>query len=235
MEELLWESFEKEEISAEEFYATADYLMSECLPISSMLNGKYVIGNHTLYDNSYAFGNCWYANDFISAASPDEELALLGEIDLYETAIIGEDFAWAREFFNEENIGSAEDYISLTYYAPNELRYEFGSKSERAAIFSEIYYPKGWKAWIEPTGACGKVVDGRYQPTSEGKEIELFRANWILRGAIVPAGEGQIIMRFEPESYRTGESISRISSILLILLLLGSMGAVICNNRKARN
>ena len=235
MEELLWESFEKEEISAEEFYATADYLMSECLPISSMLNGKYVIGNHTLYDNSYAFGNCWYANDFISAASPDEELALLGEIDLYETAIIGEDFAWAREFFNEENIGSAEDYISLTYYAPNELRYEFGSKSERAAIFSEIYYPKGWKAWIEPAGACGEVVDGRYLPTSEGKEIELFRANWILRGAIVPAGEGQIIMRFEPESYRTGESISRISSILLILLLLGSMGAVICNNRKARN
>ena len=236
MEQQLWTMYENEEISAEELYATVDYLVANCLPICSMLNGKYVIGNYTLYDNSYAFGNCWFVNDYVPAATPDEELALLEEIDLYEAAVIGDDFAWARKVFDEaENLGSSEDYIALTYYAPNELRYEFGTENERAAIFSEIYYPKGWKAWIEPAGAYGEVVDGRYQPTSEGKEIDLFRANWILRGAIVPAGEGQIIMRFEPESYRTGENISRISSILLILLLLGTMGAVICNNKKARN
>ena len=75
-------------------------------------------------------------------------------------------------------------------------------------------------------------MDGRYQPTSEGAEIDLFRANWILRGAIVPAGDGQIIMRFEPESYRTGETISRISSIMLILLLLATGGALIYFKKK---
>ena len=235
VEEHLWSMHEKGEISTEELYQTLDYVMGSYVPVSSMLNGKYIIGNKSLYENSYAFGNCWYINDYSPAATPDEELALLGEVDLYETAVIGEDFAWVQDFMDggkDDGISSPDDYIELTHYAPNELRYAFGTESERAAVFSEIYYPKGWKAWIEPAGAYGEVKDGRYQPTSEGKEIDLFRANWILRGAIVPAGEGQIIMRFEPESYRTGEMISRISSILLILMLLGSAGMLIWSRKK---
>ena len=235
MEGHLWKMYENKEISLEELYETADYIMGTTLPICSMLNSKYIIGNYTLYENTYAFGNCWFVNDYIPAATPDEELALLAETDLYEKAVIGKDFSWAAEIIDEEKngkIGSADDYIGLTYYAPNELRYEFSTESERAAIFSEIYYPEGWKAWIEPAGTYGKVVNRRYQPTPEGKEIDHFRANWILRGAIVPAGEGQVIMRFEPESYRTGEMISRISSILLILMLLGAAGALIYMKRK---
>ena len=112
--------------------------------------------------------------------------------------------------------------IALSHYAPNELRYEFSTDTERAAIFSEIYYPKGWKAWIEPAGAYGEVRGGHYQPTSEGQTVELFRADWMLRGAIIPEGEGQLIMRFEPDSYQLGEDISRASSIALILLLIAS-------------
>ena len=69
--------------------------------------------------------------------------------------------------------------------------------------------------------------DGKYHPTAEGREIELFRADWMLRGAIVPEGKGQIIMRFEPDSYQIGEDISRASSITLILLLLLSVGGVL--------
>jgi hypothetical protein len=177
-------------------------------------------------------------NDYTPAQTPDEEIELIGNVDLYNTAVIGEDFAWAREHFvenpydGEQSEGDRYDYIELTHYTPNELRYEFSTNRERAAIFSEIYYPKGWKAWIEPAGAYGKVVDGQYQPTAEAKEIDLFRANWILRGAIIPEGEGQLIMRFEPESYHTGENISRISSILLILMLRSAVALIWFNRKK---
>ena len=90
----------------------------------------------------------------------------------------------------------------------------------------------GWKAWIEPAGTYGEVNDGHYQPTSQGKETDLFRADWVLRGAIIPQGEGQLIMRFEPESYQTGKDISRASSIILILLLLGSVGFIAVSSKK---
>lgn len=116
--------------------------------------------------------------------------------------------------------------IELTYYAPNELKYSYSTDSERAAIFSEIYYPKGWKAWIEPAGAYGEVRNGHYRPTGEASEVDIFRADWMLRGAVIPAGEGQLIMRFEPDSYQLGENISRASSIALILLLLLSIGGM---------
>ena len=99
-------------------------------------------------------------------------------------------------------------------------------------MVSEIYYPKGWKAWIEPLGAYGEVRGGHYQPTAEGRPVELFRADWMLRGAIIPSGEGQLIMRFEPDSYQLGENISRASSIALILLLLGSAAGMILTSRR---
>jgi hypothetical protein len=71
------------------------------------------------------------------------------------------------------------------------------------------------------------VKNGHYQPTADAVEVELFRADWILRAAIIPEGEGQLIMRFEPDSYQLGENISRASSITLILLLLLSLGAAL--------
>ena len=234
-ESFLFEKYQAGEITEEEIFGTLDYVMGSSMPVTCMLNGKYIIGNRSLYHNAFAQGNCWFVEECTYAATPDEEIALIGTEDLWKKAVIGDDFKWAGKHFEDVELDSnyaPSDYIGLTYYAPNELRYEYTTYSERAAIFSEIYYPKGWKAWIEPAGAYGAVVDGRYQPTAEGKEIDMFRANWILRGAIVPAGEGQIIMRFEPESYHTGEMISRISSILLILILIGSAGMLIWSKKK---
>ena len=143
------------------------------------------------------------------------------------TAVIGADFQNAVKNVQTEEMTFDMPRISLTHYAPNELRYSFSTGSDRAAIFSEIYYPKGWKAWIEPTGVTGEVHNGHYHPTAEGKSVELFRADWMLRGAVIPAGEGQLIMRFEPDSYQLGENISRASSILLILLLLAATAGII--------
>jgi hypothetical protein len=122
--------------------------------------------------------------------------------------------------------------ITLTHYAPNELRYAYSTDTQRPAIFSEIFCPMGWKAWIEPAGSYGEVRDGHYQPTAAATPIELFRADWILRGAVIPAGEGQLIMRFEPDSYQLGKDISRASSIALILLLLLSLGGICLTCRR---
>jgi len=224
--------------------------VEEALPetkVVSMLNGKYIIldGNISPVVNKYAYGNCWFVNSFVPAATPDDEITLLASTDLHTTAVIGDDFAWAQDAIRpiadnaaEIAIASSEEAassptIGLTHYAPNELRYSFSTDAERAAIFSEIYYPKGWKAWIEPAGVYGEVLNGHYQPSAEGRPVELFRADWMLRGAIIPEGEGQIIMRFEPDSYQLGENISRASSIALIILLLASAAGMIILRRKS--
>ena len=227
--------------------------VAEALPetkVVSMLNGRYIIldGNISPVVNKYAYGNCWFVDSYIPAATPDEEIALLAHTDLRNTAVIGDDFAWAqdaiRHFENSSDchfehssdchfeLVEKSPTIALTHYAPNELRYSFNTDTERAAIFSEIYYPKGWKAWIEPAGAYGEVRNGHYHPSGEGRPVELFRADWMLRGAMIPSGEGQLIMRFEPDSYQVGEDISRASSIALILLLVASATGMIIFRRR---
>lgn len=213
------------------------------LPICSMLNTRYIIvgGEYKPIVNTYTFGNAWFVNSAISAATPDEEIALLGALSadtdaakLRSSAIVGDDFAWARDAINAAAADSAfSGSIVLSHYAPNYLRYDVSTSAERAAVFSEIYYPNGWKAWFEPAdGDMGAVEDGVYRPSDNASELELFRANWMLRGAVVPAGEGQIVMRFEPQSYITGEKASRASSITLILLLVLSAGGMFAVRRE---
>ena len=214
------------------------------LKITSLLNGKYIIlgGEYPPIENRFAMGHAWFVENFIPAETPDEEIALIGDTDLNKTAVIGNDFEWAQKavMSGTSSImpgegGASPDHITLTSYAPNELRYSFSTTTARPAIFSEIYYPKGWKAWIEPAGSYGEVRNGHYKPTAEAKPLELFRADWILRGAIIPEGEGQLIMRFEPDSYQTGKNISTASSIVLIILLLLSVAGIFISGKKEQN
>ena len=200
------------------------------LPVVSMLNGKYIIvgAEYPPVVNGHTFGNAWFVDSFVAADSPDDEIALIGEVDLHDTAVIGDDFSWAQEAFPAGASGSGQagtvashdglaesDSIVMTHYAPNELRYSYSTGSDRAVIFSEIYYPEGWTLTCIPAG------DG-----ASSEELPLFRADWILRGAIIPAGEGELVMRFDPQSYRTGEALSRASSITLLLLLILSAGGM---------
>ena len=223
--------------------------VSENLPylrVTSLLNGKYIIlgGEFPPVENPYAMGNCWFVDSFVEAATPDEEIALVAEADLAKEAVVGKDFQWAidaleaaktsgvtshssTEASAQGTVETPADHIRLTHYAPNELRYSYSTVSEHPAIFSEIYYPEGWKAWVEPAGTYGIVRDGHYVPTADARPLELFRADWILRGAIIPEGEGEIVMRFEPDSYLLGKKISRASSIVLLLLLLLSVGGMV--------
>lgn len=190
------------------------------IPVLSALNTKYFILGAEMppIENLGAFGPAWFVDSFVPAGTPDEEIALIDSVDLRRTAVIGADFAASRAAFAKTSAGSSAegsaeesvdgtaddmgtDTIRMTAYAPNELRYHYSASAARTVIFSEIYYPDGWTA------------------TVDGSPLELFRADWILRAATVPAGDHEIVMRFEPKVYSAGETASRASSLTLFVLL----------------
>lgn len=193
------------------------------LPVISALNGKYIVlgEDYPPVTNRNAMGNCWFVGSAVPAGTPDDEIALIGKTDLKNNAVIGNDFSWARDRLDslsriaKYDIAPA-DSIWMTSYAPNELRYKYRSASEQAVVFSEIYYPEGWHAEVD------------------GKPADIFRADWILRGIFVPAGEHEIVMRFDPPSYAVGERLSRASSITLIILLLLSCAGMAERSYKRR-
>ncbi|MDD6253724.1 MAG: hypothetical protein PUA96_06750 [Bacteroidales bacterium] len=201
------------------------------LPVLSMLNDKYVIldGNSAPAMNPYAMGNVWFVGSASVAESAEEEIGLLGNVDLGNVAVLGPDFRQAAELFpaidGAADGMAARDTIYMTSYAPNELRYHYRLSSDKVAVFSEIYYPSGWKAWLD----SGDAGSGKASPDKQ--EIGIFRADWTLRAAALPAGEHDLVMRFEPESYVLSANVSRASSALLLLLVLLSAGAVLVRSR----
>ena len=204
------------------------------MKVVSMLNGRYVIvgDNFPPVRNKYAMGNCWFVDGVAQARTPDEEIALLENVAVDSLAVVGSDFKWVYERAFSAVSEADDDTVSLKSYSPKQLVYSFRTNDSRAVIFSEIYYPEGWKAWIEPEGCHGTVKKGRYIPSDKAKELKLFRADWMLRGALLPKGQGEIVMRFEPDSYKLGSNISLASSIALFLLFAGSVAGMFINSRK---
>jgi uncharacterized membrane protein YfhO len=96
--------------------------------------------------------------------------------------------------------------INLAEHKPNYMKYESASSADGFAVFSEIYYPKGWKATID------------------GKETEIMRADYVLRALHVPAGKHVIEFSFRPDAYYVGNKVTQASSWLMVLVLLGSLG-----------
>ena len=180
-------------------------------PVLNALNTRYIIlgGEYPPVVNANAFGNAWFVDGVVPAATPDEEIAFLGGVDLRHQAVIGKDMPAVTAA-----PADSTDTIVLTDYAPNELRYHYKAAADRLAVFSEIYYPNGWKAEVD------------------GAPVDVLRADWTLRAASLPAGEHDLVMRFKPDSYRIGANISRASSITLILLLLLSIAGLFLPARK---
>ena len=169
----------------------------------NMLNTKYIIYNEKASPlvNRSALGNAWFVSSLQEVASADEEIkALKPGFNPAQTAIVDVRFHDVWTGWNPKTDSSA--YIKQLSYAPNELTYESNSSVEQIAVFSEIYYAKGWKAFID------------------GTEVPHFRVNYILRAMKIPAGKHSIEFKFDPEVYHTTETIAMASSGLLILLSL---------------
>ncbi len=168
--------------------------------ILNLLNTKYMIfgdpSQPQVVPNPNANGNAWFVSDLKFAGTPDEEIKLIGEIDTKKTAVINAD---DKAYFNGKNVQQdSTASINLTKYEPNELEFKSQSKTGQLAVFSEVYYPHGWKVFIDE------------------KEVPYIKADYFLRAVYVPAGTHNIKMIFEPEVIEKGKWISLICFALFI-------------------
>ena len=189
--------------------------------VFNMLNTKYFIvpdekgGQPQMQINMQAMGNAWFVNNAHVVNNADEEINALTDFVPHETAIYDKRFEnqVKGHFISKDSLAT----IVLTDYKPNHLTYKSQTNKEQLAVFSEIYYDKGWNAYID------------------GVKAPYFRADYVLRAMIVPAGVHTIEFKFEPQVYKTGEKISLASSILLVLLALGAIGFMVQQKRKTES
>lgn len=187
------------------------------IKIAGMLNGKYVImpneqGQATAYRNNSAMGNAWFVDNIQIADTPKEECYLLDNVDLHKTAVVGKDFQNAVAGFQSGDYSG--NSITLTHYTPKSLMYSCNASKDGIAVFSEIFYPYGWKAFID------------------GKPADLFRTDYLLRGIRVPAGTHEISMIFAPDSIRKGNTISVILITFIYLSIAGAIAYRFLRKRK---
>ncbi len=169
--------------------------------VLDMLNTRYLITSdgesERMQNRSTAAGNAWIVDRIIYVKDAEEEMNAIDSFNPKEVAIVGEEF---RSLINSDKLGtSANATIELVDYRPDHLIYEYSAPKDVLAVFSEIWYDKGWNAYVD------------------GKQIPYFRADYLLRAAQLPSGNHKVEFKFEPKSYYMGENISLVSSLLLLL------------------
>ncbi|TRX72479.1 YfhO family protein [Carboxylicivirga sp. M1479] len=172
----------------------------EQMPVLNMMNTKYIIFNpqaKPIFNPSY-MGNAWFVKGVHQVANADEEIAALGKVNLKTTAVIDQHFVDDVKGYSCDSINGQ---IALTQYLPDYLIFESKSTQPQLAVFSDVYYEKGWKAYVD------------------GEEVNILRVNYLLRGLMIMAGEHAIEFRFEPRSFITGQMLATISSIIILLLI----------------
>jgi len=169
----------------------------------NMLNTKYIIVDPNTYPmmNEFRLGNAWFVNYIKEVNNADEEIKAIQNFNPEMTAVVDKKFS--KDFFRFSKDSAAT--IRLTEYKPNYLAYQTNANSDQLAVFSEIYYAKGWNAYID------------------GKNAPHFRADYVLRAMKVPAGKHKIEFKFEPSIWKTGNTVSIVGSVLLILLIFGGL------------
>ena len=167
----------------------------------NMLNVGYLKFNNSangVIKNKYANGNAWYIKKIKKVETPKEEIEEITTSDLKNIAVVDN-----IKFPNLKDEYGNQGEIQLISYKPNHIIYKSSNPKNSFIVFSEIFYPKGWSV---------KIND---------QKSKLVRTNYVLRGLEVPPGENIIEMKFEPDPYVYGNLITKVSSIILILLIPG--------------
>jgi hypothetical protein len=149
------------------------------------------------------YGAAWLVEEVVRGATPKEELELMGERDLRTTAIVAEDVTLSEDSY------TGEGRIELVEYSPNHLKYEYEAEDSQLAIFSEIYFEDGWRAYID------------------GKQSDYFAADYILRGMELPAGKHTIEWHFRAPKWGLISTIMSIASWLIIAALAAVVGVAL--------
>lgn len=173
--------------------------------VLNMLNTKYIIydPNSQPLANPCALGNAWTVSNINWVENANEEIDAIEATDLRSTAIINKEFEGQISSYLPND--SVKGEIALTEYLPNRLTYQFESAEDKLVVFSEIWTKDGWKLY----------VDGSEQP--------LFRANYLLRAAMIPSGSHELVMRYDIKAYHTGNTIALISSLVLLIAFIGAL------------
>ncbi|MBS0028787.1 YfhO family protein [Chitinophaga sp. 22321] len=178
--------------------------------VLNMLNTKYFIvpdqksGQPIAQRNPDAYGNAWFVKDIIWAPDANTEMKTLDYLNTRDSAVIDKRFT--QQLGNFKTHADSAAVIKLTKYGPNKLEYTTHNTQDGFGVFSEIYYPAGWKAFID------------------GQPADIIRTDYALRGLKIPAGDHKVEMRFEPTTVFTGLKIAGISSTLLLLLVVVIFG-----------
>ena len=186
-------------------------------PVLNMLNARYVIVDDGFPPlmNEGALGNAWFVTDIKIVKGAIAEIEGIDMVEVSEQAVVSEEFSQLVSGFSKDSL-TEEELIVLTEYSPNRLVYQYNAETERVAVFSEVYYPAGWRAYVD------------------GEEYPIFRTNYVLRAMKIPAGAHEIEFVYKPESIAKGVFYSRISSGLLILLFLAYIAQAIVAERKTK-
>lgn len=166
--------------------------------VLNMLNTKYIIisPDQTAFYNKNALGNVWFVKNIQWVDNADDEFNAMATINPRENAAINIEFKGSQI----DNLGFDPDAeIKLKNYKPHILTYESSTKADMLAVFSEIYYPKGWQVYVD------------------NKQVDYLRANYLFRAMVVPAGNHTIEFKFEPKSYLLGNKINKYASLFLLL------------------
>jgi hypothetical protein len=173
--------------------------------VLDMMNVKYIISedpktqNVTMQNNQTACGHAWFVQHLTYVKNADEEMQAISSFAPKETAIV--DVKYKSQISEKDPSLDTSATIKLVSYNPDHMVYQTSSTSSQIAVFSEVYYDKGWTMQID------------------GKDVPYFRANYLLRAAQIPVGNHEIKFDFHPASYYTGEKISLAGSVLLVLAL----------------
>jgi hypothetical protein len=182
--------------------------------VLNMLNARYFkFGNeaNSVLKNPAALGNAWFVNNLQTVNNADEEMAALDKINTKNTAVIDvSKFKISANQFVVDSLATAK----MTVYTPKEVQYETNNTQKGFLVFSEIYYPEGWEVTIDEQAATP------------------VRVNYVLRGLEIPAGKHKIRMVFNPSSYQIGSLITKISAILVGLLLAVAVGLALSGKTK---
>ncbi len=190
-------------------------LSKQNMEVYNMLDTRYFIlpdnasGKLHVEFNEKAFGPAWFVDQIQWVKNADEEMKALEDTPLQDKGIVDERF---RPMLKDYQPLAANDtvmpepIVELRSYTPNKATYRTTTTHPRLLIFSEVYYPHGWKL----------MLDGK-------QELPLIRADYVLRAAYIPAGTHELEMTFDPSSIHRTELIAGVSTALLILLLVGAL------------
>lgn len=176
-------------------------------PVLNMLNTKFFImplqGGQTVpLKNPYAFGNAWFVDKVTYVNNANEELEMVGKLNLRAEAVADKKF---RDVLGSSCEQDHHAQVTMKTYEPNQLTYEVESAKGGVLVFSENYYPE-WTA------------------TVDGKEVPVGRVNYILRAIQVQPGKHQVVLSFFPKSVDRTETVAYIAFALLVICILLGIG-----------